>query len=65
MLLGSVADASIRAFQVVRTFLCRTLNFQGSWEHETGAQYLRYLMTSPVPISTEQVTMDLIQGHLR
>jgi hypothetical protein len=65
MLLGSVADASIRAFQVVRTFLARTLNFQGSWEHEMGGQYLRYLMTSPVPLSTEQVTMDLVQGHLR
>jgi hypothetical protein len=65
ILLGSIAGASIRAFQVVRTFLARTLNFLGSWEHETAGQYLRYLMTSPVPISTEQVTMDLVQGHLR
>ena len=65
MLFGSAADASIRAVQVVRTFLARTLSFLGSWEHEMGGQYLRYLMTSRVPISTEQVTMDLVQGHLR
>ena len=65
ILLGSIADISTRAFQVVRTFLARTLSFLGSWEHEAGGQYLHYLMTSPVPISTEQVTMDLVQGHFR
>jgi hypothetical protein len=65
ILLDSVADASTRAFQVVRTFLARTLSFLGSWEHEAGGQYLHYLMTSPVPMSTEQVTLILVQGHLR
>jgi hypothetical protein len=65
MLLGSRVDASTRAFQVVRTFLTRTLSLLGSWEHEGGGQYLHYLMTSPVPTSTEQVTMHLVQGHLR
>lgn len=65
-LLGSVPGASThRAFAVVRTFLARTFSFLGSWEHEASGQYLDYLMTSPVPISIEQVTMDLVQGHLR
>jgi hypothetical protein len=65
-LLGSVRGASIhRAFTVVRTFLARMFSFLGSWEHEASGQYLHYLMTSPVPISIEQVTMDLVQGHLR
>ncbi|KAI9512665.1 Urb2/Npa2 family-domain-containing protein [Russula earlei] len=66
ILLGFDAKASTpRAFQVARTFLLRTLSFLGSWEHEAGGRYLHYLMTSPVPTSTEQITMDLVQGHLR
>ena len=65
-LLGSVPSASThRAFAVVRTFLARTFNFLGSWEHESSGRYLHYLMTSPVPVYIEQVTMDLVQGHLR
>jgi hypothetical protein len=66
-LLGSTAtDVSAhRAFKITRTFLARTFGFVGSWEHEASGQYLRYLMTSPVPISIEQVTTDLVQGHLR
>jgi len=65
-LLGSAPDFSThRAFKIVRTFLARTFSFLGSWEHETSGQYLRYLMTSPVTISLEQVTTDLVQGHLR
>lgn len=65
-LLCSNPGASMqRAIQVVRTFLVRTLNFLGSWEHEAGDRYLHYLMTSQVPISTEQVTIYLVQGHLR
>lgn len=64
-LLGCVANTSIWAIQVVRTFLSRTLSFLGSWEHDAGGQYLHHLMTSPVLVSTEQVTMDLVQGHLR
>jgi hypothetical protein len=65
ILLGSVVETSIPALQVVRTFLARTLSFLGSWEHEAGLQYLHFLMTSPVPASSEQVTIDLVQGHLR
>jgi len=66
-LLGStVPDVSTnRAFKITRTFLARTFSFLGSWEHEENRQYLRYLMTSPVSISLEQVTTDLVQGHLR
>ena len=65
-LLGSAPSVSThRAFAVVRTFLARTFSFLGSWEHESSRQYLHYLMTSPVPIYIEQVTMDLVQGHLR
>ena len=65
-LLGStVADVSThRAFKIVRTFLARMFGFLGSWEHDASGQYLRYLMTSPVPVSLEQVTADLVQGHL-
>jgi len=66
LLLGSDAGASMpRAFQVIRTFLARTLRSLGPWEHEAAGRYLHYLMTSPVPTSTEQVTIDLVQGHLR
>jgi hypothetical protein len=65
-LLGStVPDASTHRFKVVRTFLARTFSFLGSWEHEASGQYLRYLMTSPVPISIERITTDLVKGHLR
>ena len=66
-LLGStVTDVSThRALKIVRTFLARTFRFLGSWEHEASGRYLRYLMTSPIPISIEQVTADLVQGHLR
>ena len=66
-LLGStVPDVSThRAFKITRTFLARTFSFLGSWEHEASGQYLRYLMTSPISISIEQVTTDLVQGHLR
>ena len=66
-LLGStVPDLSThRALKIVRKFLARTLSFLGSWEHEASGRYLRYLMTSPVPVSIEQVTADLVQGHLR
>lgn len=66
-LLGStVPDVSThRTFNIARTFLARTFSFLGSWEHEASGQYLRYLMTSPVPKSIEKVTTDLVQGHLR
>ena len=66
-LLGStVPDVSThRPFNIARTFLARTFSFLGSWEHEASGQYLRYLMTSPVPESIEKVTTDLVQGHLR
>ena len=64
-LLGSATiDSTYQALLTVRTFLFRTLNFLGSWEHETNGRYLRHLMTSPVPISTVWVTEELIQGHL-
>ncbi|KAI9445447.1 Urb2/Npa2 family-domain-containing protein [Lactarius indigo] len=63
--LGSVTtDSTDQAFQIVRTFLFRTLNFLGSWGHEANGRYLRHLMTSPVPISAERVTEDLVQGYL-
>ena len=66
-LLGAtVPDVSThRAFKIARTFLARTFGFLGSWEHEASGQYLRYLITSPVPVVIEQVTTDLVQGHLR
>ena len=66
-LLGSIVPdvSTYRAFKIVRTFLARMFGFLCSWEHEASGQFLRHLMTSPVPISIEQVTTDLVQGHLR
>ncbi|KAH9005998.1 Urb2/Npa2 family-domain-containing protein [Lactarius hatsudake] len=64
-LLGSVTtDSTRQALQIVRTFLVRTHNFLGSWEHEANGRYLRHLMTSPVPISVERVSGELVQGYL-
>ncbi|KAH9060868.1 Urb2/Npa2 family-domain-containing protein [Lactarius vividus] len=64
-LLGSVTvDPTCQALQIVRTFLVRTLNFLGSWEYEANGRYLRHLMTSPVPISLERVSEELVQGYL-
>lgn len=64
-LLGSaVIDDTNQALQTVRTFLSRTLDFLGSWEHEANGRYLHHLMTSPVPISAERVTEELVQGYL-
>ncbi len=64
-LLGSATiDSTYQALQIVRTFLFRTLNFLGSWEHEANGRYLHHLMTSLVPISAERVTEELVQGYL-
>ncbi|KAI0307579.1 Urb2/Npa2 family-domain-containing protein [Multifurca ochricompacta] len=64
-LLGSVSIVFARqAVQVVRTFLNRIFDLLGTWEHETSGKYLHHLITSPVPSSAEQVTGDLVQGHL-
>ncbi|KAH9075806.1 Urb2/Npa2 family-domain-containing protein [Lactarius deliciosus] len=64
-LLGSVTiDSTRQALQIVRTFLVRTHNFLGSWEHEANGRYLRHLLTSPVPISVERVSGELVQGYL-
>lgn len=64
-LLGSMPFVSThRALQVVRTFLAKIISFLGSWEHEASGRYLHYLMTSPLPVSAEQVTRELVHGHL-
>ncbi|KAF8273762.1 Urb2/Npa2 family-domain-containing protein [Lactarius quietus] len=64
-LLGSATlDSTYQSLQIVRTFLFRTLNFLGSWEHEANGRYLRRLMTSSVPISAERVTEELVHGYL-
>ncbi|KAI0252608.1 hypothetical protein BJV78DRAFT_324558 [Lactifluus subvellereus] len=64
-LLGSMTSASThRALQVVRTFLAKTFSFLGSWGHEASGRYLHHLMTSPLPVSAEQVTRELVHGHL-
>jgi hypothetical protein len=65
-LLGSATSVAPthRALQVVRTVLAKTFSFIGSWEHEASGRYLHYLMTSPLPASAEQVTRELVHGHL-
>ena len=64
-LLGSATlDSTCQSLQIVRTFLFRTLDFVGSWDHEANGRYLRHLMTSSVPISAERVTEELVRGYL-
>jgi hypothetical protein len=64
-LLGSMNSAPThRALHVVRMFLARTFSFLSSWEHGAGRKYLPYLMTTPLPASAEQVTRELVHGHL-
>jgi hypothetical protein len=64
-LLGSdTSPVTGGALQVVRTFLSKGFNFLGSWEHEASGRYLHYLMTSPLQASAEQVTRELVHGHL-
>jgi hypothetical protein len=64
-LLGSATSPSTDgALQVVRTFLSKGFSFLGSWEHEASGRYLHYLMTSPLQASAEQVTRELVHGHL-
>jgi hypothetical protein len=64
-LLGSASlDSTYQSLQIVRTFLFRTLDFLGSWEHEANGGYLHHLMTSSVPLSAERVTEGLVRGYL-
>ena len=61
---SATLDSTYQSLQIVRTFLFRTLDFLGSWEHEANGTYLHHLMTSSVPISAERATEELVQGYL-